>query len=95
MPNRRGMSRRGDLGESAHIIVNGKRIACTVTDRSRLGARIEGYGGIHLPQEFLIQIDLAARPCWLVWYTADRAGISFSAITRNGGFDGPSHHPAG
>jgi len=74
----RRTAKRYALDRPGRILIDGVSHKCMIYDKSKSGARLIRFGDLKLPQQFLVQADSAAQPCWLIWQADGEAGVSFT-----------------
>ena len=78
---RRKLSRHRTLKSGSITFNRAAGIDCRVRNLSPAGALLEVAGQVGIPEEFVLVIESehARHPCRVIWRTATRLGVAFSA----------------
>jgi hypothetical protein len=78
---RRKLSRHRTLKAGSITFNRASAIDCRVRNLSPAGALLEVASQVGIPEEFVLVIesDHARHPCRVIWRTATRLGVAFSA----------------
>jgi hypothetical protein len=82
MNERRTVGRTRIL-RNAEIVVGGRvasKVQCTLQDLTNTGACLTLASTYRVPDTFELTFDQgrSRRPCWVMWRTGDRLGVSFA-----------------